>query len=139
MADLHLSYEQVEKYPVSFQKDFLVNEIQDEENFFKVNKIKFVNKNDKTRVSFNNNLILEGIPLQAYEYVVNGKSALEWVMDRQCIKIDKNSGIINDANAYSNETVSNPKYNLELFQRIITVSLKTNEIVNSLTELDIES
>src|SRR3712207_8820722 len=47
---------------------------------------------------------LAGIPLEAYDYVVNGKSALEWVMERQCVKVDKASAIINDANRYAIET-----------------------------------
>ena len=139
LADLHLNYEEAEIYPVLFQKNFLINEIEDSVNFFKVTKMKFINKNDKSRVFFNNNITLEEIPLKAYEYVVNGKPALEWVMDRYCIKTDKNSGIINNANDFANETIDDPKYPLELFQRVITVSLETIEIVNSFSELDIES
>jgi predicted helicase len=78
------------------------------------------------------------IPLEAYEYVVNGKPALEWVMDRQCVKTHKKSGIVNDANDYANETMNNPKYPLELFQRVITVSLETMKIVRKLPGMDIE-
>jgi len=78
------------------------------------------------------------IPLRAYDYVVNGKPALEWVIERQCVKVDKASGIVNDANRYAVETVGNPAYPLELFQRVITVSLRTLEIVEGLPELDID-
>ena len=77
--------------------------------------------------------------MEAYEYVVNNKSAIEWVMERQCVKTDKQSQshIVNDANDYANETMNNPAYPLELFQRIITVSLETMKIVKSLPKLDI--
>ncbi|MBB3707788.1 putative helicase [Aminobacter aminovorans] len=79
-----------------------------------------------------------GIPLEAYDYMVNGKPAFEWVMERQCVKADKASVIVNDANRYAIETAgSNPAYPLELFQRVITVSLETMKIVRSLPALDI--
>lgn len=68
--------------------------------------------------------------------MVNGKPALEWVMERQGIKTDKASGIVNDSNRYAAETVGNPAYPLELFQRVITVSLKTMEIVWSLPRVE---
>ena len=100
--------------------------------------MKFAKKGDKSRVIYNKNITIENIPLQAYEYVVNGKSVLEWVMERQCIKIDKASCIINDANDYANEIMGNPKYPLELFQRIITVSLETIRIVKSFPKLDFD-
>lgn len=81
---------------------------------------------------------MTGIPLAAYDYVVNGKPALDWVMERQCVKTDKASGIVNDANRYAIETVGNSAYPLELFQRVITVSLETMKIVNGLPALDID-
>ena len=62
----------------------------------------------------------------------------KWVMERQCVKTDKASGIVNDANDYANETMNNPAYPLELFQRVITVSLETMKIVRGLPELDID-
>ncbi len=82
-------------------------------------------------------LTLIGIPLEAYDYIVNGKPAIDWVVERQCVKTDKDSGIVNDANDWAVETMGNPKYPLELFQRVITVSLETMKIVNGLPELDI--
>ena len=73
----------------------------------------------------------------AWNYVVNGKAALDWVMERQAVRVDKASGIVNDANDWALETMGNPKYPLELFQRVVTVSLETLRIVNSLPALDI--
>jgi predicted helicase len=68
---------------------------------------------------------------------VNGKPALNWVVERQGVRTDKDSGIVNDANDWDTETMKNPKYPLELFLRVITVSLKTMKIVRSLPKLDI--
>ena len=94
-------------------------------------------REDKTTVIYNEHITIKNIPLEAYEYVVNGKPALEWVMERQCVKVDKDSGIVNDANDYAIETMNNPAYPLELFQRVITVSLETMKIVKSLPPLDL--
>ena len=69
--------------------------------------------------------------------MINGKAALDWVMERQAIRTDKASGIVNDANDWAVETMGNPKYPLELFQRVVTVSLETQKIVKALPKLDI--
>ena len=78
---------------------------------------------------------MSGIPLEAYDYVVTGKPALEWVMERQAVSEHKDSGIINDANLWATETMKDATYPLKLFQRVITVSLKTMEIVRSLPRI----
>lgn len=71
--------------------------------------------------------------------MVNGKPALEWVIDRQCVSVDKKggSGIVNDANDWAIETMNNAAYPLELFLRVITVSLETMKTVKALPKLDI--
>ena len=69
---------------------------------------------------------------------LNGESALDWVIERQVVKTGKASGIENDANDYANETMNNPAYPLELFQRVITVSLETMKIVRALPKLEID-
>lgn len=74
----------------------------------------------------------------ALRYVVNGKPAPTWVMDRQCVKTDKAIGIVNDANRFAIETVGDPRYPLDLFLRIITISLETMKIVRGLPDLTIE-
>ncbi len=68
---------------------------------------------------------------------MNGKPALDWIIERYCVKTDKDSGIVNDANLWGLETENNAKYPLELFQRVITVSLETMEIVKGLPELEV--
>ena len=100
--------------------------------------MRFANKNDKSTVIYNKNITIQNIPIDAYKYVVNGKPALECVMVMLRVKTDKASGIINDANDYENETMNDPVYPLELFQRMVTVSLETMKIVNSLPKLGID-
>lgn len=142
LGDLHVNYETVDPYPVVIAEgDLRLAHIEDPETFYRVEKMKFGGKGkdkDKTTVHYNPRITMTGIPLAAYDYVVNGKPALDWVMERQCVKTDKASGIVNDANRYAIETVGNPAYPLELFQRVITVSLETMKIVNGLPALDID-
>ncbi len=105
--------------------------------FAKAAKEKGISEKDKSTGFYNSNITITDIPLEAYEYIVNGRPALEWVMGRQCVKTDKKRGIVNDANHYAVETVGNPAYPLELFQRVITVSLATMQIVKTLPKLAI--
>ncbi|WP_417248708.1 DEAD/DEAH box helicase [Celeribacter sp.] len=141
LGDLHVNYETVEPYPVTYkQGDPRTWVVDDPKAFYRVTKMKFGGKardKDKTTVIYNSNITMTDIPLEAYDYVVNGKPALEWVMERQVVKTDKASGIVNDANDYANETMNNPAYPLELFQRVITVSLETMKIVRALPKLDL--
>jgi predicted helicase len=94
--------------------------------------------NDKTTVHYNDFITLRNIPLEAYDNVVNGKPAIEWVMERQAVTTDKDSGITNDANLWATETMQNPKYPLELLLRVVTVSLETKRIVGGLPGLETE-
>jgi len=140
LAKLHLNYETVEKYPLSIQtKGNLVDED------YRVTKMKFGKKrcektgkniNDLSTVIYNGKITMTGIPDEAWDYVVNGRAALNWVMERQSVTTHKASGIVNDANDWAIETMRNPKYPLELFQRMVTVSLRTQEIVRSLPKLE---
>ncbi len=142
LGHLHVNYEDVEPYPVTFKTgNPKQTDISNPEEFYYVTEMRFAGnskKKDKSTVFYNNNITITNIPLEAYEYIVNGKPALEWVMGRQCVKTDKKSGIVNDANRYAVETVGNPAYPLELFQRVITVSLETMKIVKNLPKLEIK-
>ncbi|RAU44858.1 MULTISPECIES: type ISP restriction/modification enzyme [unclassified Pseudomonas] len=132
LADLHLNYETVELYPLTIEAKGTLTNVD-----YRVERMKFAQKGDKTTVIYNQRITFKGIPEAAWDYVVNGKAALDWVMERQAVRTDKASGIVNDANDWANETMGNPKYPLELFQRVVTVSLETQKIVKALPKLDI--
>ena len=87
---------------------------------------------DLTTIHYNDRITLSGIPLEAYEYIVNGKPALDWVVERQCVMMDKDSGIMSDANDWAVETLHNPKYPLELVGKVVAVALGTQKIVDAL-------
>jgi predicted helicase len=135
LAELHLNYETVAPYPLKIESSGKLTDAD-----YRVEKMKYGKKGkdkDLTTLHYNDKIILTGIPLEVYDYIVNGKPALDWVVERQCVKTDKDSGIVNDANDWAVETMGNPRYPLELFMRVVTVSLETMKIVNSLPKLDI--
>ena len=135
LADLHLKYESVEPYPLKI--DSGGKKLTDAD--YRVEKMRYGKgkgkDKDLTTLHYNDRITLTGIPLEAYDYVVNGKPALDWVVERQGVKTDKDSGIVNDANDWAVETMGNPRYPLELFQRVVTVSLETMRIVRGLPAL----
>lgn len=134
LAELHLNYETQPLYPATIEGN---PKTADD---YRVEKMKYGKKGkdkDLTVLHYNARITVRGIPLAAYDYVVNGKPALDWVVERQCVKTDKASGIVNDANDWATETMNNPRYPLELFLRVVTVSLETMKIVNALPPLDI--
>lgn len=135
LADIHLGYEKAKPYSVKEH----ANELSlDEKKLYRVGKMRF-GKNakevDKSIIHYNDHIVLKGIPLEAYEYVVNGKPAIEWLMDRYQLKTDPDSQITNDPNDWAKEQ-GDPKYILNLLKSIITVSLETMKIVKSLPPLN---
>ncbi|WP_195620273.1 type ISP restriction/modification enzyme [Bifidobacterium dentium] len=134
LAALHLGYESVDRWPVM--------EVGDRENPGRTEKMTYPNKvtdpdtgkkvPDRTVLRVADGLTVHGIPLRAYEYVVNGKSAIDWLRDRYKVTTDKKSGIVNDPNGYSDD----PRYIVDLVERVITVSMRTLDIVDSLPPLE---
>ena len=132
LAKLHLNYETAPSWT-----DLLV---KGDINNLRVVKMRFGKdgkQEDRRVIWLNDSLRVENIPLQAYEYVINGKSALEWLMERYAVTTDKDSGIINDANAWGTEH-DNPRYILELLCSIVTVSIETLKLVAELPKLNFD-
>lgn len=93
LADLHVNYETVEKYPLQIEGGGLLLSDAD----YRVEKMRYgkSGKNkDLATLIYNDKITVKGIPLDAYEYVVNGKPALDWVVERQCVKTDKDIVVI---------------------------------------------
>lgn len=134
LADLHIDYEMVAMFPANIQSS------ASSDSDYRVTKMKYGKKGkdkDLSTLHYNEKITVTDIPLQAYDYIVNGKPALDWVVERQSVSTHKDSRIINDANDWAIETVGNPRYPLELFLRVVTVSLETMKIVNGLPALEI--
>ncbi|WP_308663970.1 type ISP restriction/modification enzyme [uncultured Alistipes sp.] len=141
LAELHLGYEHVEPYagcrtiysPLTNRGDEISYLIDDKMRFGKLDS----KTADKRIIHYNAGITIENIPLEAYDYVVNGKSAIEWVMERYAVKTDPASRIENNPNDWCREH-DDPKYIYNLLLRIITVSLETMKIVRSLPKLKLE-
>lgn len=137
LAELHLGYESVEPYPLDEVASSPAPEgLEELFEFYRVQKLKFGPKKDRTRIQYNGHLTLKGIPEEAYEYQVNGRSALEWVIDRYQVKTNKESLITNDPNDYC-RTVNNPRYIVDLIKRLVTVSLETQKLVGTLPRFEV--
>lgn len=135
LMDLHLNYEEV---PVYKGVDIQLSE----QTSYKVTKMKFAKKrdengksvNDRSTIIYNSDITISNIPEKAYQYLVNGRSAIEWIMDQYQVKTDKKSGITDDPNDYSDDE----KYIFNLLLRIINVSMQTVDLVNSLPKFEVE-
>lgn len=151
LADLHLNYEQVPPSPdvTASIADTVYKEPTDDAPFsytkydhFFVDKMVFPKVRneagklvpDKSRIIYNSNITIENIPAKAYEYIVNGKSAIEWIMERYAVTQDSKSLITNDPNEWSKEH-GNPTYIYDLLLSVINLSVQTVDIVNSLPKL----
>jgi len=128
LAELHLNYETVAPFA-----DAKVS--GDDGKFYEVVKMKFPKKDQKDTIIYNSKITITNIPPQAYEYVVNGKSAIEWIIERYQVSTHKESGIVNNPNDWASE-VGNPRYILDLLLSVINVSVQTVEIVNNLPKVD---
>lgn len=138
LGELHVGYERVPEF-----KAMIDSASKPTAAHYRVEKMRFDKRSaeggtekDRTVIRYNEFITVRGIPLEAYRYVVNGKSAIEWVMERQAVATDKDSGIVKDANDWATETMNDPRYPLSLLLRVITVSLETIKIVDSLPRLD---
>ena len=141
LVELHLNYETVDMFPAKVEGD----DSKLSPEAYRVVQMQYGKKNvdgknvkDLSTIHYNARITVSGIPEEAYEYVLNGKSAIDWVMERQSVKMDKDSGIPNDANDWAIETMQNTRYPLELLLRVITVSLETMKIVKALPGLEID-
>lgn len=142
LSDLHLDYEAADPYPL----DGLDAEPSgDPFEFFAVERMVFRKMRnpdtkkleaDRSTVIYNSRITLAGIPGATYRYMLGSRSAIEWIMDRYQIKTDKASGIVNNPNDWSNE-VGDPRYILDLLAKIVTVSLRTTQIVDDMPPLAI--
>ena len=140
LAHYHLNYEDIPAYSgvdVEYKKG------KDEADYT-VTKLRFAKKrvegksvNDRSAIIYNKHITIKNIPEEAYDYEVNGRSAIEWIIDRYQVRTDKKSGITNDPNDWGREH-GNERYILDLLLSVITVSMESVRIIKSLPKLDFE-
>ena len=144
LGDLHVNYERVEPYEVNYvngdPKDSHLDST-DPDEIYRVDEkgMRFVGA-DLTKVAYNDYITMSDIPISAYNYCLRGRPVLKWIMNRWKVKVDdgKNgSHIVNDSNQYAIKTAKNPRYPLNLFLRMITVCLRTQDIISKMPNLDL--
>ena len=119
LAELHVGYEQQPEFPLHRREN-----PQSPLNW-RVEKMRL--SKDKTSLTYNDFLTLDGIPPETFEYRLGNRSALEWVIDQYQVSTDKRSGITNDPNR-----PDDPEYIVRLIGQVITLSLETVKVVKEL-------
>lgn len=127
LASLHLNYEDISAY------GGVTVEFKSNNASFKVKKMKHPKRGQLDTIIFNEDIVIKDIPERAYEYVVNGRPAIEWIIDQYQVKKDKKSGIVDDPNEFSDD----PKYIFNLLLSIINVSMQTLELIDALPEFEV--
>ena len=129
LAKWHSHYEEVKHYPLHINE----KNKTDDKNYYRVNKMRFGGKArnpDKTYIQYNKNIIIDGIPLEAYDYIVNGKSAIDWIVESYQ-KVEKDNNTISDPNSYSD----NSRYIINLIKKVVQLSIDTVAEVKKLPKL----
>ncbi len=145
LCDLHVDYEEIDPWPdlkIAYGDGFDPKA----EGAYRVEKMRYLKIpnpddpskriDDKTAVTYNSQITISGIPLRAHEYLLGSRSAIDWVMNQYQIKRHKESGIVNDPNDWAVEH-DDPTYVFDLLRRVVTVSMRTLDIVESLPTLDL--
>jgi predicted helicase len=129
LSALHVGYESVDPYPLdeitSAPRGTSATEL------YRVQKMTFGRGKDRSRVVYNSQVTLTGIPEDAYRYTLGARSAIEWILERYQVSVHKDSQIRNDPNDWSDD----PRYIIDLLKRIVTVSIETLNIVDALPDL----
>lgn len=129
LADMHVNYEAAEPYPLTVELKPGAN--LDDRETWRVDKMKYRSKTDRSAIVYNGKVIISGIPDTAHHYMLGSRSGLDWIVDRYQVKVDKSSGIVNDPNDWCDEYDSQT-YIIDLIKKVTTVSLKTVELVEQL-------
>lgn len=128
LADLHLNYENQQSW-----KDVSV-EKKTENPSYKVTKMKHPHRGELSTIVYNKDITIRNIPEKAYRYIVNGRPAIDWIIDQYQIKVDNKSKIVDDPNKFSVDS----KYILRLLLSIITVSMKTLQIMDEFPKFELD-
>lgn len=142
LLELHLGFEAVEPWP-GIEHRYSAGFEPDSRDHVRVEKMRHPKAwdaaegrktPDRTRIVFNSWITIEEIPARAHDYVIGSRSGIAWVMDAHRVRVDKASGIVNDPNDWCDE-IGDPRYILDLVGRVVTVSMRTLDIVAGLPEL----
>lgn len=132
LLDLHINYEDAAPYPLQEESKSVLS--KDDPELWRVGKMRWRSKSDRSAIVYNGHLTLAGIPNEAHDYMLGSRTALEWIIDRYQVRTDKASKIVNDPNDWGAEQ-DNPRYIVDLIKKVTTVSVATVGLVKSIPEL----
>jgi predicted helicase len=130
LFELHVGYEREVTSSVTVTNTYSGS--SEAENF-RVEKMAYGKGGDKTKITFNKFITISEIPIEVFDFMVGGKSGVDWIVDRYRVTVDKDSRISNDPNSYSED----PKYILNLILGVIELSRQSLDITNSMPPLDL--
>ena len=141
LSNLHLDFDNQRLYGAKFNVDFHNNKKKyPKEEFYNISQINFVGTRsspDKTQIKFNNYITIKDIPLEAYDYRLSGKSAIEWIMERHSVKKDDKTGFTNDINEFNKEAMKDPSYSFNLLLKIIHISVETQKLIKKIPKINL--
>lgn len=135
LAGLHLDYENVPVWD-GLESQLAVSTPGDPYELYRIKKLSWTKRTSRAGLKYNDYLTITGIPEAANDYKIGGRSPLEWIIDRYQVKQDKASGIVNDPNDWLREH-ENPRYVVDLIGSLVTVSMRTQELVRALPTFDV--
>ena len=126
LGELHVGYERSKRYSLEV---VFAHEGEPYPRHFRLTEkaMRFAD-DEKTTLRINEHVSLSGIPAESHRYVVNGRTPLEWYIDRYRIKKDKESGIANDPNGWFED----PRDLIAAIERIVHVSVESTRIIEGL-------
>ena len=129
LMKLHLGYETCEEYLLEVEVSDGAPADARERYRIGRKKMRWIG-NEQATLAVNAHVRICGIPPEAHRYEVNGRTPLEWFMDRYRVKTDRRSGILNDPNGWFED----PRDLIAAFRRIVHVSVETVRIVERLPD-----
>lgn len=135
LAHLHLNYDAIAEYPLNIRMKEAPRHMS-QADYWRVDQMKFGTRGDRTKMVYNDWIGISGIPLESYDYLINGRPAVVWAMESQGVKKHASTGLVNDANLWATEVMGDPAYPLKLIQRVITCALETRKIIQALPFLE---
>ena len=138
LVALHVNYETADLYPLL--EEYAPTWSPEAPDAYRVTRMAYLGparNPNKSGIVYNANITLNGIPDQVHHYLLGSRSALDWIIERYQIRTDGKSGITNDPNDWAEEH-NQPRYIIDLIKRIVTISVRTVEIIQGLPDLPLE-
>ena len=93
---------------------------------------------DRTVFIVNDRCQLVGIPDEAHQYTVSGRTPLDWAIDSLRWKTDKPSQIVDDPNGW-HAWSEDPFELIRHLRRLVYLSVETSRIVNTVPTLLVDN